>query len=349
MTHTEVRFGLPARIAVVPLVLWEVWTVVATFRSDWGWASAAPYLLCPLVLVMGVLAGGWLQRRADSPALPVALLVVGIALVLGVILVVEPGKAPTGYPNANAALAVQTLALCGLALLAMPARRRGLVVLSAALAVGAVALNRSAAGAAVVGPLAVVVLFAVTVRPRSRWWAALGVLTSLGVTIAAARVIIEYARGNALPQWAVGPVDPVREQLWHDAFALWQRQPLSGSGPGSFADATSLSSDPDTMAAHSSVLQIGAETGWIGVALAGLIALTCLLWAGRGGGAESLIAAGAVTALVVHSYVDHLLEFEAVVVVAGLVVGWAGSSGNAASREGSEQFDVTQRERPLAS
>src|SRR5690606_21183852 len=91
-------------------------------------------------------------------------------------------------------------------------------------------------------------------------------------------------------------------------------------------DATPLSVHPDTAAAHSSVLQIGAETGGIGVALFGLIALSRVLVAARGRSPQAVIAIAGLTALLVHSYADHLLEFAPVVIAAGAVLGWTAAT-----------------------
>jgi O-antigen ligase len=121
---------------------------------------------------------------------------------------------------------------------------------------------------------------------------------------------------------------------------LWADHPIIGAGPGAFQEFTPLGRDTDTASAHSSVLQVGAETGWVGVALFALLALAGLLWAGRGVPAYAVVASAAWTALLVHSFVDHLLDFPAIVLTAGVVIGWAGAS------RGSEELDVPHGQRP---
>ncbi|WP_404381881.1 O-antigen ligase family protein [Knoellia locipacati] len=334
--------GWPEAVTMALLALWVAWSVSTAVRSDWGWGPALPYVLCPVALAAGVAAGVALRARADSPALRIALLVVGAALVLGVALVREPGKAPLGYPNANAAAAVQVLALAGLALLSTPTGRRRALVATGTLCLAAIALNRSAAGVVVAVPVCLVVAVAVWRRPWHRGWSALAVVVGASTAVMAAVLIVRAAQATTFPDWAETAFDPVREQLWHDAVSLWRVHPVAGSGPGAFSDATALSPDPDTMSAHSSVLQVGAETGWVGVALLALVGLAGLLWAARGRAAEAVIACAAWTALLVHSTADHLIEFGTVVVLAGAVLGWAGASRT------SEQLDVAQGEGPLA-
>lgn len=334
--------GWPEFGALTLLALWALWSLVSTIRSDWGWAAALPYLLCPFVLVVGATAGAALSRVADAPGLRLGLVVAAVAMVLGVLLVREPGKGPLGYPNANAALAVQLVGLTGLALLSTPRGRRRPLVAALVLSVAAVGLNRSAAGVAVVVPVAVVVALVVCLRPTRVWWSVLAVVVGAASAVAAAVVIARAAMEPVFPDWAVRAFDPVREQLWHDAVALWAVDPRVGSGPGSFSDATALSVDADTMAAHSSVLQVGAETGWIGVAFLGLAGLVGLLWAARGRPAAAVIGTTAWTALLVHSTADHLIEFGWVVLLAGAVIGWAGATRR------SEELDVAERESPFA-
>lgn len=287
---------------------------------------------------MGVVLGRELAPWSADPKLHVALLGVGVVLVLGVLLTAEPGKNPLGYANANAALAVQVVALAGLAMLAAPRRGRRLLVVALALAALSTLLNRSAAGVAVALPVAVSVGLAAWRPPRRRWWV---MLLAAATTVVAAAVLLRAAASPVFPGWADRIFDSVREQLWHDAVALWRTKPVAGAGVGSFPDATALSVDPDTSTAHSSVLQVGAETGWVGVALFGAVALAGLLWTLRAPAPQTIVAATAWTALLVHSYVDHLIEFTPVVLAAGLVLGWAEAS------HPSEQLDVPEGQGPV--
>ncbi|MFC7489212.1 MULTISPECIES: O-antigen ligase family protein [unclassified Knoellia] len=341
MRRPHASVGWPGFLGLALLAAWVSWSVLVGIRLDQGISPTSPYVLAPVVLVAGVGAGQVLERYAADRRLHLALAFAGGVLVLGVLLTTEPGKRPLGYANANAALAVQVVALCGLALLAtgrgQPGQRgergecgergergeRRTLMVALGLAVVAVALNRSAAGLAVCVPLVLVIGAVLGRRPVHRWWA-----VALGAVVAAAgaAVILRLGQGPGFPPWARGIFDTVREQLWSDAVTLWRTRPLTGSGPGSFQDATALAVDPDTSSAHSSVLQIGAETGWVGVAFLALTGLAGLLWAARGRAPEAVVAAAAWTALLVHSYADHLLEFAPVVLTAGMVIGWAAAT-----------------------
>ena len=341
--------GWPGALGLALLGAWVLWSLASAVRGDAGLRPVLPYVLCPPVLVAGVVAGAHLRRRVHSPAVPVALVVTSTALVLGALLVVEPGKAPLGYPNANAALGVQLVALSGLALLATPAtpgRGRLLLVCSAVAAGLAVVLNRSAAGVAVLLAVGVVVGLTVWRRPSAGAWRVAAVAVGAVASASAGGLIVLAAREPVFPPWARTAFDPVREQLWQDAVELWAQRPLTGSGPGSFAGATTLAADADTVAAHSSVLQVGAETGWVGAAFLALTGLAGLLWAARGRTSEAVVGAAAWAALLIHSTADHLVEFGPVVLLAGAVVGWAGASDPRASGR-SEELDVAEGERPL--
>lgn len=270
--------------------------------------------------------GSRLATRAQSPVLMFALVAVAATLVLGVLLTPEPGKEPLNYPNANAALAVQILAMGGLSLVNRRIPKPLMAWLVIALALTAMVLNRSAGALAVGLPLLGVVAVTGALHPRHPRWKLGALPVAIGVVVAGGHTVLQLTDAPAFPSRVEQALDSVRVQLWHDALHLWRASPATGSGPGSFAQASALAQDPDTSTAHSSVLQIGAETGWVGVTLFGLVVLTGLLWAARGPGAQALIGMTAWTALAVHSLADHLLEFGPVVLAAGIVLGWAGAS-----------------------
>ncbi len=94
---------------------------------------------------------------------------------------------------------------------------------------------------------------------------------------------VVYLAGKPVwPSALLTALDPARQTLWRDARSLWAAHPVTGAGPGSLADYSTLGADPDTAAAHSSVLQVGAETGWVGVILFSVLALAGLLFVLRG-------------------------------------------------------------------
>ncbi len=112
------RVRWPEGVGLALLLAWVAWVGAWSFVADRMPSPASPYVVAPLVLVAGVVGGRALARHGGAPRLHVALLALAVVLVAGVPLTAEPGKAPLGYANANAALAVQLVGLCGLALLA---------------------------------------------------------------------------------------------------------------------------------------------------------------------------------------------------------------------------------------
>lgn len=161
---------------------------------------------------------------------------------------------------------------------------------------------------------------------RRRWPAPLAAVA----VVAAAAAVTTLATRSQWPHLATAVFDETRKQLWSDALVLWQASPLTGSGPGSFRGYTGLAVDPDTVRAHMSVLQVGSELGWVGVALfAAMLALLLIRVVGARPG-EGLIATTALTVLLMHSFVDHLLEFPAITLTTGAVIGLATAQSDSA-------------------
>ena len=332
------RLGWPELVGLGLLLSFVVWAGISAALADRTLSPTSPYVTTPLLLCVGVGLGRLIGPRATNWWVVGGLAASSLLFLVGVVWANGPAKGPIGYANANAAVAVQLVALCGLALLVAHGVDRlvlGLAVLVALLVVG---LNRSAGGLVVGLPLAVLVLAMLWRPARQRWWA---VLISAVSLVAGAAGIVWLAGLSPWPAWAVRAFDPVRQQLWHDAITLWRSHPVIGAGPGSFADATPLAVDADTSTAHSSVLQVGSETGLVGVGLLALVALVGVVIASRGPAPAAVIGIAGWTALGVHSLVDHLLEFAVVVVAAGMVLGWARAS------RPSEELDVPERERPV--
>ncbi|CAN5695610.1 hypothetical protein BH23GEM6_BH23GEM6_18240 [soil metagenome] len=120
-----------------------------------------------------------------------------------------------------------------------------------------------------------------------------------------------------------------RPRLWSEALMLLAENPVVGIGPGRFAveSPTAILHPVDTRWAHHELLQLGAETGIIGLILGLALfawAFALLWWRASGRGAA--IAGLALTAAGVHSNVDYVFHFPLVamtaagLVAAGLVV-----------------------------
>jgi O-antigen ligase len=272
----------------------------------------------PLLIVVGILAGRSLAERVPPRLVALGLGVVSLWLVLGVALTPEPGKLPIGYPNANAALAVQLVALCGLVALNPPARRRALVAL--ALGVLAVVANRSAAGLIVVVPVVLAVLLALWLSPARRRWpaAAVGILALSSTTV----VLVVLSRRAAWPSVALQAFDEVRRALWLTGWEAFRSAESFGLGPGGFENVNRFT-DPDVTSAHSLPIQVAVELGMVGLGLLVLLYLCGLAVAlSASTAAQSWIATAGWSALAVHAFVDHLLEYWPIPLAAGLVLGY---------------------------
>lgn len=322
--------GVLDAVALGTVGLWCVWLFISTVHAGQPPLDALPYFVPALVGVAGVATG---RRMHDLPHwAPGALLLgVGLFYVLGAVSTVLPGKPPTGYMNANAAVGVQLIALTGLAALdyrSLPALARvprlGWTIVAAGLAaVLVLVVNDSQAGWVVAAPVALVALVAVATR-RGPWRWLTGVL-AVSTWVAGAYALVWLAR---LPEWpalALRALSWVRQELWQTALALWATNPLTGGGAGSYAQANPMALDPDTSPAHSVVMQVASEFGWIGLGAFGLVLLAGLVLALRRSPAQGVLAAIAWTALFTHALVDHLYHFATVTFFATMVLGWAGS------------------------
>lgn len=340
MQPAKERLDGGERVGAVVLALFVAWALARGIAAGTWLGEAPAYLFSPLALGLGVWVGrNWLAARSRREA---ELVIGALGAVLELAMLTDPGAGggPLGYANANAALAVQVAGLAGV----LAARTRSWVI---GLMVGLVALVsplafRSIGGvaAAVVVLPALVVAVAGASRRASRWLAGLGTIAGAALVGAVAVAVVWLAELERWPALAYATLDQARQVMWSEALGMWRRAPVAGMGPGSFEQVSSLARDPDTSTAHSSLLQVGAETGWIGVALLATIVLVGFWLAARASGPAAVVAAASWTALWTHSLVDHIVDFPAVVLVAGLVLGWAAAAPR------SEEFDVSHGEHP---
>lgn len=340
------RLGPLDRVGVVLVVTWWGWVIVSTVLNGRALSFASPYLYVPLVAVAGVATGRVFAPRAHRWQVAGALLALGLYLITAWLVTPGPGKLPLHYANANAALGVQLIAVAGLAALSIrrttppegsaeapldPGVRwvAVLAVLAVLAAVGVVVVNWSQAGNVVAIPVVLATAWA-WLRGSGPWRPLMFAAGALAVAAAGAAGLWLAVR-STWPTPVLRALDPARKQLWGDAVAVWRAHPLTGGGPGSFAESSLLARDPDTSTVHSSLLQVGSELGLIGVGLFGVLLLLGLAVATRGSRASALIAASAWSALLIHSFVDHLFEFAAVTFAAGVVLGWASAPASAES------------------
>lgn len=319
MTRLLDRLGTAERVGLALLVAWVLWAGIAGLLNGRVLSLTSPYVVAPVFLVLGVAFGRLVAARLDGARGDGFWVDVGLVAAVALFW----ARNPTAYLNANAAVAVQLMALTGLALLGAPARRRLLLVVTVLAAFGLVFANQSKAGVAVVVPVLATVALVLARRPRRRRWAVAGGVVAL-VGAGVGNVVL--TRRDDWPGWGLDALDPVRHRLWQDALELWRRRPVVGNGPGSFREFSPLALDPDTATAHSSLLQVGSETGVVGVVLLFALAVAGIAVAARGPAPYAVLAVAAWTALGVHSVADHLLEFPAVMLAAGTVLGWAAAA-----------------------
>lgn len=327
--RVERRSSAVDRVLVVVLGAWILWTFLATVVNGRTVAEGAGYLVLPIVLGAGWQLGRLCARGFRGPVLP------AVATVLALSVLVSPL-----YANAQGAAGVQLVALAGLMASAMlhggreafrsnqiaPRAMVAIVFTVTAGVLGMVLAARTQAASILVVVVAALVALAL-IRPvgSSRRVSVGGGLAAVGGALA---VVLVLSRMRVWPSWLAESesLSWARQMLWRDAFELWQENPVLGGGPGSFFEHSAMArSEPHLYAAHSSILQAGAELGIVGAALFLAILVCGALVATQGDRARGLIGVAAWCALAVHSMIDHLYEFPIVVLLAGLVIGWAGS------------------------
>ena len=316
------RGGEGDRYLALVLAAWVVWVLCSMLWNGLALGPLLPYLSFPVALLIGVLAGRRLSRLDPGPVLPAVL-----AGAAGIVLLAIPF-----YANAQAAWGLQLLAWAGLLALRMPEgapesprSRWSTVALGMLALAGVLLVSRAQATSVLVVPVALLVLCAIAVKhaPQRLPVGLLG-LSTVG---AAAITIVSLA---SLPAWPEAlntgrSLSSTRHRLWADALELWQASPVTGAGPGAFLTHSELAaSNPMLERAHSSILQVGAELGSIGVILFLGILVAGAAVALQGRRPSALIAVAAWCALGIHSMIDHLYEYPLVVLTAGIVLGVAG-------------------------
>lgn len=298
------------------------WLLLALVRAWQVGASAsqvAPYLYAPLLIVLGGWLGWWAARRLDRHTVAKLVTVAVAFIALTALLTNHPGRGAIGYANANAALAVQLIALAGLIALHRQARWHGL----AAVAIGVAALLANASQGGIATGLIVLAAVVVALLHRSarRRWPP--VLLSLGTCLLAVAVLVSLARRATWPDWAWTALSRVRHDMWNAAWAAFRRAETFGFGPGGYAQVNPWARDQDTMSAHSLPLQVAAELGGVGLALLTLMFFCGLAWAAVAHTPQAAwITIAAWTALSAHAFMDHLLEYWPIPLAAGLVLGY---------------------------
>lgn len=327
MSDVDIRDRSSAVAPMTSLILLALalatWGLLSPLWGGGGATSGLVYAIAPLLILGGVFAGGQLAVHPASRR---------TALVLAAACVLAASVMLPFYANAHAALGVQFVALAGLVALQHAsghARAWHVPLVTIALLgvqmVGVLSASRSQAATLIAILIAVLTAMAVftRVRPSRRLVGAIGA----GAMLAAALFVVVL---GSLPRWPASlnageSLSSARHRLWHDALQLWSSNPLQGGGSGAFLEHSSLArSQPLYERAHSSVLQIGAELGTVGVVLFLGLLVAGVAVAAQGAPRQALIGVAAWSALGVHSMIDHLYEYPLLALTAGVVIGWAG-------------------------
>ncbi|MGP5482682.1 O-antigen ligase family protein [Brachybacterium alimentarium] len=336
---TSRRLSCAEGVLAALLGAWLLWALLATALTGRTVGDGVEYAALPVVLGAGLVLGRLCARWAGGFVLSAA------TTALALTVLVTPF-----YANAQAAVGVQLVALSGLllstALAGRPVASRGggrkrsttaavvLPVLTGVLGV-LLAARAEAASILVVAVAALVALALAVPVGVSRVVGVASIGIGLVGVAGALAVVIVLARLPVWPQWLEedDSLSWARQLLWRDALELWGEHPVVGAGPGSFVEHSEVArSEPHLYAVHSSVLQVGAELGAVGAVLFLAVLVAGASVAAQGDRARALIGVGAWCALAVHSMIDHLYEFPVVVVLAGVVIGWAGASARRGRR-----------------
>jgi peptidoglycan/xylan/chitin deacetylase (PgdA/CDA1 family) len=275
---------------------------------------------------------GALEHPAVAPG--VVVIVALVAIVVGVLISFDDGLVGSflGYANARSAFFVQA-AVAALMLIGGLGGWGKAVPIAAALAFAVALLaSRSLGGmlSALPVALAAVAAFGGGLRKpvMVACVAAAAVAVAIPIGLAAA-----YAPDNGSPLTgrAVEALPERRLILWRDALDMMKADPLTGVGPGRFAEESAVArSDPDARWAHNGFLQVGAETGIIGF---GLLVLLfgwgfARAWTSPFDPRLAVLVTGAISALAIHASVDYILNFPVIPMTTAAIL------GNVSRREG---------------
>lgn len=314
------------------------WVLLAADQQG----SEAEPMVGMLALLVVAYGAGIVIRRWTVPVVVVVLLATSYAIHEAEVPFSGGALAgPLGYGNANGALYVQLAALAGMA----AARAKHLIVrlgfLLSTLVLAALPVVVGSAAAAACGALvALATLLAFTPIAPTLARVAPAVAAVAIVLAGIGTVAVAEHYGNGRPDDScsncqgnrtgdeagearvVRALSERRVELWRDAERLTRANPLLGVGPGRFDRVSPIARfDADTRAAHSAVLEQGAETGLPGALLLLGIGLVVLTGLGEAGTGARLVALAGWTAFCLHAQIDYVANFPAVVAAAGLVAG----------------------------
>jgi O-antigen ligase len=312
------------------------WTLVSWMATGADGGDAAL-----VVGLIGLVAGAYAIGRAAAARiawLPAAAVAAVALVALLPPIAGRSGRSAAGalgYSNASAELSVQGFAAALLVVLVVGRRAWAFPAALAAVALAIATIRSGSTAAAVLLVLPVAALAAAAAGRPAR--PVLLALAAVLVAVLAGTVFLGASGGGGgADDRSVSPVIDAtlsgrRIELWHDALVLMVEHPVVGVGPGRFGvESPTALADRDARWAHNGFLQLGAETGIVGLVLL----LGIFVWAlarpdglgfapGALAGSPALVAGAAVAALGIHACVDYVLHYPVLPVAAAAILGSA--------------------------
>jgi len=315
----RIRPGWYDALGAALAAAFAAWIVVsAAARTGNPWPQIALVVASVASYVIGRTLGG--RRPVFVAAIIVVTILAGTVASGPAALSGAALAPPLGYGNANGALF--TLGVAAACVVAQLANKEPVRLVAGVLAVvllGLAVATLSKTAALLAGGILLIAM----VAHRLGRWIALVAPVVVAATVAAT-VVLGLTHGS--PPSMFEELSERRTLLWREAMDITADEPVFGVGPGMFAQTSPTAlADTDARWAHSAYLQIGAETGAIGVTLLGMLILWIFGSLYRSQQDERLIAIGtaAVAALAIHAAIDYVAHFPAIVVIGAILAGIA--------------------------
>jgi hypothetical protein len=301
-------------------VVGSAWFVVAA-----GVSGGRPLLLiAPFAgTIVAVLGAGRLPRRASRPLL----LLLTAAPVLTALASRRSllGDGPLGYANASAALFViaATAAIVIAISSEQPLVRRAAI---AAAVLWLLAPWITGAFTAALAGVGVAIIAGSVPDVRARTIVRVAGLAAIALFVAVTVVGAAYVPGprTSLADRAIdASMGELRVVLWHEATEMIAEAPLTGVGPGRFADESpSAAERDDANWAHNEFLQVAAESGVPGALLLTVLVVFCLayLWPTTAD-PRVVVVIALLMGIVFNAIIDYVWHFATIPLGLGLLVG----------------------------